>query len=55
MCVCVCVCVCVIYMVCYLWCVCVWVGGVCRGVGTLIRISEGAKGSKDEAFCTVIY
>ena len=32
-------------------CVCV---GVCRGVGTLIRISEGAKGSIDEAFWTAI-
>ena len=28
--------------------------GVCRGVGTLIRIREGAKGSIDEAFCTAI-
>ena len=30
-------------------CVC-----VCRGVGTLIRIRAGAKGSIDEAFCTAI-
>ena len=27
---------------------------VCRGVGTLICISEGAKGSIDEAFSTAI-
>ena len=45
------VCMCVIYMVCDLWCGCV---GVCRGVGTLIRIRAGAKGSIDEAFCTGI-
>ena len=32
----------------------VWVW-VCRGVETLIRISEGAKGSIDEAFCTTIF
>ena len=32
----------------------VWVDrGVCRGVGTHIRISKGAKG-EDEAFCTAI-
>ena len=40
------------YMVCDLWCVGV---GVCRGVGTLIRINEGGKGSIDEAFCTAIF
>ena len=47
--VCVCVCVCVCVYVCV--CVCViyggwvWVDrGVCRGVGTHIRISKGAKG-----------
>ena len=50
----------VIYMVCDLWCGCMgvgvhgWMECVCRGVGTLIRISEGAKGSLDEAFCTTI-
>ena len=33
----------------------VWVCvGVCRGVGTLIRIRAGSKGSIDEAFCTAI-
>ena len=32
----------------------VWVW-VCRGVGTLIRINEGGKGSIDEAFCTAIF
>ena len=47
------VCMCVIYMVCDLWCVCVG-GCVWRGVGTLMRIRVGAKGSIDEAFCTGI-
>ena len=37
--------------VCDLYGVCVC---VCRGVGTLIRIRAGAKGSIDEAFCTAI-
>ena len=27
---------------------------VCMGVGTLIRIRVGTKGSIDEAFCTAI-
>ena len=35
--------------------VCVGAGvGVSRGVGTLIRIRAGAKGSIDKAFCTAI-